>query len=67
MGMLRDRMHRNTLKRKDNFQTRYKAADARKVIYQGRYAVDGEKVKKILGNQSLAPVPVGTNPSIGCS
>jgi hypothetical protein len=63
MGMLRDKMRRHTLARRDNSQTRRKAAEARKAIYQGRYAVDGERVKAILGEQSLAPVPVRANTS----
>jgi hypothetical protein len=59
MGMLRDKKCHDKLRRKDDFLTRYTIADARNVIYQGRYAVDGEKINKILGDQSLAPVGVG--------
>ena len=54
--MSRDRKSRDTLGRKDDFQRRGRVADARKAVYQGRYAVDGEKVEKILGEQSLVPV-----------
>jgi hypothetical protein len=59
MGMLRDKKCRDKLGRKDNFITRRTVADARNVIYQGRYAVDGKKINKILGDWSLAPVAVG--------
>jgi hypothetical protein len=59
MGMLRDRKYRNKLGRKDDPPTRRTVADARNAIYQGRYAVDGDKINKILGDQSLAPVAVG--------
>ena len=56
--MSRDRKSRDKLGRKDDFQRRRRVADARKAVYQGWYAVDGEKVKKILGEQSLVPVAV---------
>jgi anti-sigma28 factor (negative regulator of flagellin synthesis) len=59
MGMLRDKKCRDKLGRKDDFLTRHTVAEARNAIYQGRYAVDGEKINKMLGNQSLAPVAVG--------
>jgi hypothetical protein len=58
MGMTRDRKSRDKLGRKDDFQRRRRVADSRKAIYEGRYTVDGEKVKKILGEQSLVPVAV---------
>ena len=57
MGRSRDRKSRDTLGRKDDFQRRCRVSDARKAVYQGRYAVDGEKVKKILG-EPLVPVSV---------
>lgn len=56
--MLRDKQCRDKLGRKDDFLTRHTVADARNAIYQGRYAVDGEKINKILGDWSLAPVAV---------
>lgn len=56
--MLRDKKYRDKLRRKDGFQRRRSVADARNAIYQGRYAVDGEKVNKILMEQSLAPTAV---------
>ena len=58
MGMLRDKRCHGKLGRKDDAITRRTVADARNAIYQGRYAVDGEKINKILGDQSLAPVAV---------
>ena len=59
MGMLHDRKYCNKLGRKDDFLTRHTVANARNAIYQGQYAVDGKKISKILGDQSLAPVAVG--------
>lgn len=56
--MIRDMNCRNKLRRKDDFLTRRIVAEARSAIYQGRYAVDGEKINKILGDRSLAPVAV---------
>ena len=59
--MLRDKQCRDKLGRKDDFITRHTVADARNAIYQGRYAVDGDKINKILGDLSLAPVAVGVS------
>lgn len=61
MGMLRDKRNRDILRRKDSVQRRGMVADARDAIYNRRYAVDGEKVNKILMEQSLAPIAVGTD------
>lgn len=61
MGMSRDKKAHDKLGRKDDFKRRHMVADARKAIYQGRYAVDGEKVNKILGEQSLVPIAVCIN------
>jgi hypothetical protein len=65
MGMLRDKKYRDRLGRKDDLQRRRMVADARNAIYQGRYAVDGERVNKMLMEQSLAPVAVGTRVQLG--
>ena len=46
--MLRDKQRRDKLGRKDDFITRHTVADARNAIYQGRYAVDGEKLIRYL-------------------
>jgi anti-sigma28 factor (negative regulator of flagellin synthesis) len=59
MGMLCDKKCCDKLGRKDNFLTRHTVAEAQNAIYQGQYAVDSEKINKMLGNQSLAPVAVG--------
>ena len=59
MGMIRNMNCRNKLRRKDDFLTRRTVTDAQNAIYQGWYAVEGEKISKILGDQSLAPVAVG--------
>ena len=56
--MIRNMNCRNKLRRKDDFLTRCIVAEARSAIYQGQYAVDGEKITKILGDQSLVPVAV---------
>ena len=57
--MLCDRKCHNKLGRKDDFIMRQTVADAQNAIYQGQYVVDGEKISKMLGDQSLAPVAVG--------
>jgi hypothetical protein len=61
MGMLRDKKNRNNLGRKDDVQRRRMVADTRNAIYQGQYAVDWERVNKVLMEQSLAPIAVGTS------
>jgi anti-sigma28 factor (negative regulator of flagellin synthesis) len=65
MGMLRDKKYHESLGRKDDPQRKHMVADARNAIYQGRYAVDGERVNKMLMEQSLAPVAVGTCVQLG--
>jgi hypothetical protein len=59
MGMALDKRQRDELARKDDHHRRRMLADARSVIYEGRYAVDGAKVKAILQKESLAAVSVG--------
>ena len=65
MGMLRDKKYRERQERKDDLQRKHMVADARSAIYQGRYAVDGERVNRALMEQSLAPVAVGTRVQLG--
>ena len=59
--MLRDRKCHNKLGRKDDFRMGRTVANAQNAIYQEQYMVDGKKISKILGDQSLAPVAVGTS------
>lgn len=56
--MVLDKKQRDRLARKDDHHRRCMLADARHMIYKGRYAVDGDKVNNMLGKESLAPVPV---------
>ena len=59
MGLLCDKKCHGKLGRKGDAITRHTIVDARNTIYQGWYMVDGEKINKILKDQSLAPVAVG--------
>jgi len=58
MGLVQDMKERKTLAWVDNESLRVKIETARRIIYDGNYAVDTQGVKDLLQEQSLVPTLV---------
>ncbi len=61
LGKERDRADRVKLARQDDDAHRLAVKNARKLIYEQNYAVDGSKVKAPLNSQSLVATAVSTH------
>jgi hypothetical protein len=60
LGTKRDMEQRQTLRRMDSDDRKWKVATARDIIYRRGYAVNSDAVDLILKEQSLVPMIVST-------